>query len=130
MLRDPRRQAWLLTLLCVPLLLGRVGGAHLHLCLDGKEPPSSFHLFDNGLHHGLSDMAVPHQDMDVAASGDLLSKGKFEFDLPLALLAAFFLLGLPARTRQFVASPAPRAVLAAPLCLLPPSRGPPLLTSP
>lgn len=129
MLRVPRFQVWLLTIICVTLLLGRLGGAHIHLCFDGKEPPSGFHLFDDGEHHGPLDTEAAHQDVDVAASGDGLSKGKFEFDLPLSLLAAGFLLGLLIRTRQFPASGAPRAALAGPLFLLPPSCGPPLLTS-
>src|SRR3546814_11430117 len=44
------------------LLLGRVGEAHLHLCFDGKESPSSFHVFDIGLHHSWSGIDSPHED--------------------------------------------------------------------
>src|SRR3546814_11534851 len=87
-LGDRRLQAWLLSLRCVTLLLGRVGEAHLHLCFDGKESPSSFHVFDIGLHHSGSGIDAPHADLDVAVSGERLSTVKFLWCAPLVLLAA------------------------------------------
>jgi hypothetical protein len=134
MLRIPQIRAWLLTLMCVVLLLGPVGGAHLHLCFDGKEPPASFHLFDLGLHHskpGHSEpgMNAPHEDSDVAVSDNLLSKGKFEWTPTLALLAATLLLSLLRTPQRFIPLFTARATPPAPLFLRPPLRGPPLLTS-
>ncbi len=122
-------KVWLLTLICAALLFARLGGAHLHLCFDGKEPASSFHLFDNGLHHEPTGVAASHQDADIAVTGEALSKVKFELDLPLALLAAVFLLSLFRRSPHFVSTALPHAIVAAPRFLLPPVRGPPLLTS-
>ncbi len=128
-LRNPRAQAWLLTLLCVTLLLGRVGEAHLHLCFDGKERPSSFHVFDIGLHHSGSGIDALHDDLDVAVSGERLSTGKFQWSAPLALLAAIVLCGFP-HVRRRLAVPLPaRTVPATPPFLWPPLRGPPLPAS-
>lgn len=134
MLRTSRIRAWLLTLMCVVLLLGPVGGAHLHLCFDGKEPPASFHLFDLGMHHPESGHSEPgmnaaHQDSDVAVSDNLLSKGKVEWTPTLALLAAALLLGLLRTPQRFIPRFTACATPPAPLFLRPPLRGPPLLTS-
>lgn len=128
MLRNSRLQAWMLTLLCVTLLVGRVGGAHLHLCFDGRESPSSFHLFDIGLHHPESGLDTPHEDVDVAVSDELLSKNKFEWNTPLALLAAIVVFGFLRAPRRFVCLFIAHAIPAAPPFLLPPLRGPPALT--
>lgn len=129
MLRNSRLQAWLLTLFCVTLLVGRVGEAHLHLCFDGKESPSSFHLFDIGLHHAESGLDTPHEDADVAVSDKLLSKNKFEWNAPLVLLTAIVVFGFLRFPRRFVPPFTARAIPEAPRFLLPPLRGPPAPTS-
>lgn len=129
MLWNSRLQAWMLTLLCVTLLVGRVGGAHLHLCFDGRESPSSFHLFDIGLHQTESGLDTPHEDVDVAVSDELLSKNKFEWSTPLVLLAAIVVFGFLRAPRRFVSLFITHAIPAAPPFLLPPLRGPPALTS-
>lgn len=128
-LRTPRLQAWLLTLLCVTLLLGRAGVAHLHLCFDGKESPSSFHVFDIGLHHAGSGIDAPHDDLDVAVSGERLFTGKFQWNAPLVLLAAIVLCGFRRVRRRLVVPPLVRTVHATPPFLWPPLRGPPLPAS-
>lgn len=131
MFRDSRLQPWLLSLLCVALLTVRVGGAHLHLCFDGKEPPKAFHWADSGDHHGGNVGAdAPHRDADIALAGDLIGKsGKQLFDLPLFLLAVIlpWLLMQPGR-RHATARFIPVAPTA-PLFLRPPLRGPPPLSS-
>lgn len=82
-----------ITLLCITVLVMRLGGAHLHLCLDGSEPPVSVHLTDdarvNGSHTGVGQA---HHDQDVSLSGEVLAK-KLDAALQLpALLAALVLL--------------------------------------
>lgn len=132
MLRDSRLHSpWLLTLLLVMLLVVRVGGAHLHLCFDGGEPPISLHLMDHGLHHGAPGMDAGHQDADVAVADDALAKfAKLGLDLPVLLLAALLVWSLLQAPRQ----PAPGyrnpVFFSAAHSLRPPLRGPPLLTSP
>lgn len=126
MLRSPRLHAWLLTLLCVAMLLVPAVGAHLHECLDGKEPPASLHLFDLGIHHADDAAAGAHVDNDVPVGGELLSKGKIKWTSPLALVVAAVLLGLlrPAPAPRF--PELQRDVPPAPRVLRPPLRGPPL----
>lgn len=132
MIRDSRLQAWILPLLCATLLVGRVAGAHLHLCFDGMEPAKEFHVADLGLHHSeeSAGAGAPHQDTDVAAIGDLIGKpAKPLFDLPLFLLT-FLSLWLLLQPRSSLA-PAlrPRFTPASFFFLRPPLRGPPLTTS-
>jgi len=130
MLRIPRHHPWLLTLLCVTLLMVRVSGAHLHLCFDGKEPPASFHLFDVGLHHDTPEASATHQDADVAVTGDLFSKqDTWGRDLHLMLLAAGLLWGLLQTPRRFVSPFSTPTFYAAPAFLRPPLHGPPLSIS-
>lgn len=126
MFANSRIQAWLLALLCVTLLIGRIGGAHLHLCFDGKEPPSTLHLFDHGVHHGSSELNAPHDDADVALAGDMLLKSPFDRIWPLALLfVAVLLLRLPTRRGSFI--PLTSAIRLPPSPFVrPPLRGPPL----
>lgn len=129
MLRHPRLQAILLTLFCVTLLLGRVAGAHMHLCFDGKEPASAFHLGDLGIHHSTPGVDLQHADTDVAVAGEALSKGKLDWNLPLALLAAIVLLGISRIPPSFTLAGAQRLSVPTPDFLRPPLRGPPLFTS-
>lgn len=120
-----RLQIWLLTLLCVTLLLGRVGGSHLHLCFDGKERASSLHLFDIDRHHSGSGMDAPHDDADVAVRGEMMSKNTFVWTVPPAMLSAIVLFTCLRSPRQFVAPLVARTNSAEPAFLRPPLRGPP-----
>lgn len=124
-IRTPLR-SWLLTLICVSLLMVRVGGTHLHLCFDGSEPPASFHLLDDGEHHEAPGASAPHLDTDVALGGELLSKAqKSGFDLPLLLLVAAFLWALAQRPIRFAPRLSQFPVYSQPAFLRPPLRGPP-----
>ncbi|MGE0810146.1 MAG: hypothetical protein AB7N69_05965 [Immundisolibacter sp.] len=82
------RQPFRLTLfaLCLALLCARLGGAHLHLCLDGQEAPVSVHASEPGhsdAHHG--DPA--HSDQDVSLVGEAVTPlSKLFMDLPTALV--------------------------------------------
>lgn len=125
-----RSRAWWLVLACLALLLARTGGAHLHLCLDGSEPPASLHLTGenhHGSHHAADEI---HSDIDVPLADDLLNKsGKLTLDLPLLLFAALACCLLAfTRNRPRPRDP-PRIHASTPALLLPPSRGPPLPAS-
>ena len=117
----------LLTLICAALLFARLGGGHLHLCLDGSEPPASLHVTDSG-HHADHHDDQGHDDRDVSLLDDALTKsGKSGLDLPL-LLAALWLAVLFARLRITAADPPPRSTSPPRFCR-PPLRGPPLHAS-
>lgn len=133
----PSWHAALLAIICLAVLWARSGGAHLHLCFDGSEPPSSLHLSvgahhaddHSGLHshHGEHDAGQAHSDLDVPLADSPLAKpGKLVQDLPLFLLAAvalFAFLGSPRQPRG-VREP-PTLPAWAVLHLVPPLRGPP-----
>lgn len=128
MFRSNKAQRWLIAMLCIVLLSARVGGAHLHLCFDGLEPPVSMHLADEPLdHHGPS-FTITHHDEDISLVADAIAKSaKPKFDIPPMLLAALLLLLLVVRK---IRTPSIRRrtlqIAAAPTYLLPPLRGPPL----
>jgi hypothetical protein len=57
-----KQTAWI-WLFCIALLAVRIGGAHLHLCFDGSEPPISVHVGElsaqdehGGIHHADKDL--------------------------------------------------------------------------
>lgn len=127
MFRESAIGPWLLALFCALLLSTRAGGAHLHLCFDGSEPPVSFHAFDVGLHHDDPQAGAPHQDTDIGVSGHILGKLLTpDLDLPPALLVALIGLVLLQAPRERSRFAEPRAATAATLYLRPPLRGPPL----
>lgn len=116
----------LLTLLCVLLVVMRVSGAHLHLCLDGSEPPATLHMEDAGIHHD-DHNNQSHSDVDVSLSADtLVKKLDLSFDSPLLLtlflLASIVFLSTVPRIRFdfFPHLHSQRAFIR------PPLRGPPL----
>lgn len=119
---------------CVAFLAMRVGGLHLHLCLDGSEVPSAVHFADSGLHHGDAgseghavggQLELHHDDIEVNLASDVTAK-LAALDLPVivgALFIAFALL-------PWLRTPVPRGFLDGrvprkSLHLRPPLRGPP-----
>ncbi len=126
MLRNHRFRVFLLALLCIAVLVGRVGGAHLHLCLDGSEAFGDLHLFELGQHHDQAHSDQPHNDVDVVLLDDLIAKSKSQWQLPVALLAAAVLFGLLRMPRGLLVSWVSRPILPPPpLFLRPPLCGPP-----
>lgn len=118
--RTRLRQVFLL-LLSLLVVLPRVGGPHLHLCLDGLEPPVTLHLADDAAHPAGDQV---HDDRTVDMGSPVLGKASPP-GLDGALLALAVLL-------LFAASPVvPRPVRSAirfelpPPFLRPPLRGPP-----
>lgn len=125
--RAPSR-AWLLTLVCAAMLFARLGGAHLHLCFDGSEPPASLHVTDSG-HYADHHDREAHDDRDVSLLGDALIKSdKPGLDLPL-LLAAFWLVVLLFARPRMVPADSPQVAVSSPRFFRPPLRGPPLHAS-
>ncbi len=121
-------KVWLLTLICAALLCTRLGGAHLHLCLDGSEPPASLHVTDSG-HHADHHDGQAHDDLDVSLVGDAPTKsGKSGFDLPL-LLAALWLVTVLFTRLRITAADSPQPSASPPRFCRPPLRGPPLHAS-
>ena len=123
--RQPLRLS--LFLLCLALLGARLGGAHLHLCLDGQEALVSAHASEPGhddAHHG--DPA--HSDVDVSLVSDALTPlAKLFVDLPTLLAVLWLVLG--ARALR-VTAPSTRLPGRASQARFhhPPLRGPPSLS--
>lgn len=119
----------LLTLfLCIALLAVRVGGAHLHLCLDGQEPASAVHVGGDSLAHDQAESGPAHQDYDVDLISNPLGKfAKIDFS-PIALLLAVTLLLLTGRRIEPVPRPLVLQGFHSPARLRPPSCGPPLIS--
>lgn len=125
MFRRASSNAWLLTLVCAALLFARLGGAHLHLCFDGSEPPASLHVTDSG-HHADHHDGATHDDRDVWLLGDALTQpGKLGMDLPLLLAAVWLVMLLFTRLRLVPAAPL-RVADSPPRFCRPLLRGPPL----
>ncbi len=129
---QPRKLVFLVV--CLAFLLMRVGGAHLHVCLDGSEAPSAMHFADSGLHHteaepnghaGGHDEDAHHDDVEVNLASDLIAKLS-SLDLPVIAGLLFVVLAL----LPWVRTPAPPTpvdtrISRSPLHLRPPLRGPP-----
>lgn len=114
--------------LCSLLLLTQVTGAHLHLCLDGQEPPVQLHLPGASEHHDATEFSRPHSDREIALSSASSASGKlFKVNLPPAISGACSLDLAPAAVS--IAAPLARQLppCAAAHDLLPPARGPPQL---
>jgi hypothetical protein len=124
--KQPLRLA--LFLLCLTVLFARLGGAHLHLCLDGQEAPLSVHASEpehSDAHH---DDPTTHSDQDVSLIDDTLTPlSKLFADLPTLLAVVSLVLCAGALRR-----PPQAAVLAARASQVrfhhPPLRGPPSLS--
>ncbi len=122
-------QTWLLVVACLALLGARLGGAHLHRCLDGNDPPASVHFADAGHHHDAHHAGETHQDVDVSLIDDVPTKlGKDDIDLdgwmlPLAVLCWVVLSIILRRVRLHDPPLLDRSSTG---YLRPPLRGPPL----
>lgn len=121
MIRSRARLA-LFVVLCAIVLLPRLGGPHLHLCLDGAGPAVALHISDgDGADSGTDDS---HQDQTVEVSNPVLGKvWPPSLDGALVLIVAVLL----AISRQTSLLPVIRTipVPGSPLFLRPPLRGPP-----
>lgn len=121
----------LVWLVCITLVVMRVGAVHVHFCADGNEPVASVHVADNGLH----DLDHPKgagvdsslSDSDMSVPGDVLVK-KFDTGVDLSAIAVAFTLVLffVALLRSVRVDWGPLFVrISDPTQLRPPLRGPP-----
>jgi len=127
MLSSPRRYPLLAALLCLVLLVVRVGAAHIHLCFDGTESPASYHLFDDVPLHDTPSAVATHQDVDLALTGEHYSKPDKRLGDVSAVLLAVALVWLhfdSPRVFNMLYSVPPAS--SATGQLRPPLRGPPL----
>jgi hypothetical protein len=102
----------------------RLADAHLHVCLDGAEPPIAVHAADNSVHDGPHHESGEHEDRDVQPFDALLLKAGLDTKLVAAPAAdlelpVFQVLGFSTTTALSLPSP------GAPSRLRPPTRGPP-----
>lgn len=130
MVSAPFQRLGIVLLLGVSLLLAGVGGVHLHLCLDGSEPPVSLHVMDSDILHAEPLADPQHRDVDLNVAGEAIVKlKKIAADLPFLFVATLFLLGVLAFSRLVPACYRLPIVASAQHFLRPPLRGPPLLLS-
>lgn len=115
---------WLLAIVLLPL---QSANAHVHLCLDGQEPPVSVHVQDVPTHFGAAAQGEGHSDRDVQVTGSLWTKKAGDFDdVPLDIVQAYVIaFVLPVRIES-----APDVAVHLPhrssvFALHPPTRGPP-----
>jgi hypothetical protein len=122
-----RAKLALLVVLSAVLLFPRLGGAHLHFCLDGAESAVGLRTFDMNGSESLIGVDEDHQDQksDVDADSPVLVKlWPPHFDGALVLIVLVWVV----RFRLNVPIPALHAILVpeSPLFLRPPLRGPPV----
>lgn len=114
---------WVLTL---ALFAVRSADAHVHMCLDGQEPPASVHVADGGVHHNDATASPTHNDQDVKVVSDAGVKKGESADL-WVLSTAWSLVD---QLAYFTAEPPQCTAVAVNLSirshLRPPLRGPPL----
>lgn len=120
--------ALVLWVLATALLPVRMANAHLHLCLDGKEPPVTMHVFDVPTLADIEHAAEGHEDRDVQVSTSFsINKSAGVDDVGLTLATAYTLaILLPVQDHI---APIDIDLVQShefPLELLPPLRGPPL----
>ena len=118
-----------LWLLAIALLPVRMADAHLHLCMDGQQPPVALHVQHVATHDG----AQPHadddhndRDVDLSATTTVAKSSLLDDGLVPALLHVYVLAAL--LPRPSAAAPAKVSVHSfhsAPIDGPPPARGPP-----
>lgn len=115
------------TLICLAIFAMPANGAHLHLCLDGNEPPSSLHLTVDADHHNEPGAQATHNDLDVSLRAEAtVKKNRSLLGLPPLIAASFILFSMPAAGS--IAAPVPREAINEPApvrFVLPPLRAPP-----
>jgi len=119
-----RIQSVVFALLCAVVLLPRMAGPHLHLCLDGSAPPVTFHISEHSGDALVAGVDEAHQDQTVDVSHPVLGKV-----WPPGLDGVLFLVvaALMLITGGHFLAPAPRLSIVprSLLFLRPPLRGPP-----
>jgi hypothetical protein len=111
--------------LCIAFIGVQVAGVHLHLCLDGQEPPGSLHLSDAGLHSDHHD-DDEHNDLDLTGLwGVQAKKSQSGFDLPTFIPAAPGIVASTVIQSVFHPADSPRDSVTGYRYYRPPLRAPP-----
>lgn len=119
---NTRTRQLLFALFCAALLLPRLGGPHLHLCLDGSAPPVSLHIADDA-DNQLADGG--HEDRSIDMSSPVIGKLSLP-GLGGLLIPAVLLVFAALQQAMSLLAPSPGvAVPLAPPFLRPLLRGPP-----
>jgi hypothetical protein len=126
----PPYRTLLTAFLCIAILVMRIGSAHLHLCMDGQEPPASIQFGDSSIASGSTsgylETGPALLDYDYDLAGGTLSKlAKFDFALVALLFAFPLLLLMRRRVRTSLSTRMLSAHLFLPRSLRPPPCGPP-----
>lgn len=85
-----KKQTSWIWLLCIVFLAVRIGGAHLHLCFDGEEPPFSVHAGES-TNHDEHD-GIHHADTDLNLLDSASAKTFVKIQYTPALIAALIVL--------------------------------------
>ncbi|MGD9597559.1 MAG: hypothetical protein AB7G76_04205 [Steroidobacteraceae bacterium] len=120
--------AHLVWILCFAFFAARVGGAHLHLCLDGLEAPVAVHVEGHSGEHPADEAGQSHNDVDVPIVAEALVKqSKAPADTDGSALFAILLLFPFAPRAARIRRPRARTAAATspPRFFLPPAHAPP-----
>ncbi len=118
-----RTRQLMFALFCAVVLLPRLGGPHVHLCLDGAAPAVYAHISDAaGSHAPDADHEDPSIDMSSPATGKLSAQGAGV----LLVLAVLLLVLAPRQALLLLPLPAGIAVPQRPPFFRPLLRGPPV----
>lgn len=121
------RKQLLCCLVALMFVVLRTADAHVHLCFDGKEPPTSMHVADAADHPCETDSAMGHAgDKDVPLSPDGLAKKPLPNSVWLAFAVAFVWQPTPEVRDEPIYGPPQTDAIRPPLYRLPPPRGPPI----
>lgn len=126
MWRSPRSTCLLVWAVILTVLTVRASDTHLHLCFDGKEPPTSVHFADGSVHHDDHHKDQNHADKDVDPFVGALAKTG-DTDSGLALLPATPVSSvlMPVIRDTPAIQQDPPDIPPEPFHLRPPLRGPP-----
>jgi hypothetical protein len=80
--------------LVLAVLTVKASGAHVHLCLDGQEPPASVHFADAHADKHHQDESNADKDVN-PLFGTLVKKGGPDFDLAIAVALTVLSWDLP-----------------------------------
>lgn len=121
----PRISRLLMWMILFAVMTAKASGAHVHLCMDGQEPPASVHLADiHDDEHHQEEKGQADKDVN-PLFGTVAKKGGPDFDLGFAFAMVVLSWDLPI-ARQ---GPFPPEVQSIPrdhsFYWRPPLRGPP-----
>lgn len=115
---------WLLAIASLPL---RMTDAHLHLCMDGQQPPVALHVQHVATHDGAhADDDHNDRDVDLSATTTVAKSSLLDDGVVPALLHVYVLAALlPPPSAAAPVKVSVRSFHSAPIDGPPPARGPP-----